>query len=294
MTQTMQWQGIVEFISVAETQSFTLTAHKLEISVAQVSRQISALEQRLAARLLHRTTRKVSLTEQGQLYYQYCRPLLDGLHEAELALLQTQDKPVGKLRISAPIYYGETVIAPLLHQYLLDFPQLNAELLLDNRKADLVADHIDMAIRLGPMDESSLMVRQLGSRMHHVCASPHYLDQNGTPHTLAELKQHQCLIGAMNMWRFKEGTQHREISVSGRLRCNSGSTLVNAALSGLGLVQLPDYYVDPYLKTGQLISVLEPFALEDGIWVIYPRSRFIPPKVSRFIDYLQTALQPTD
>jgi DNA-binding transcriptional LysR family regulator len=268
----MQWQGIVEFISVAETQSFTLTAQKLDISVAQVSRQVSALEQRLAARLLHRTTRKVSLTEQGQLYYQYCRPLLDGLHEAELALLQTQDKPVGKLRITAPVYYGETVVAPILHQYLIDFPQLNAELLLDNRKADLVADHIDLAIRLGPMDESSLMVTQLGSRIHHVCASQ------------------QCLIGAMNMWRFKEGTQHREISVNGRLRCNSGGSLVQAALKGLGLVQLPDYYVDTYLQSSQLISVLEPFALTDGIWAIAPRSRFIPPKVSRFIEYLKAAL----
>ncbi|MDN0075642.1 LysR family transcriptional regulator [Crenobacter sp. SG2303] len=286
----MQWEGIVEFVAVVEAQSFTGAAQRLGLSVAQVSRQVSALEQRLATRLLYRTTRRVSVTEAGQLYYRHCRPLLDGLQEAEQALSYSQDKPAGHLRLTAPVYYGETVVAPLLHRYLLDFPAVTAELNLDNRKIDLVADGYDLGIRLGPMDESSLMVKRLGSRTHYVCASPDYLERHGEPHTLAELSQHQCLVGTIAVWRFSEGGALREIHVGGRLRCNSGAALLDAALNGLGLVQLPDYYVADALESGRLTGVLTAYTLQDGIWATYPRSRYIPPKVSRLVDYLERAM----
>ncbi|BCL75089.1 LysR family transcriptional regulator [Jeongeupia sp. HS-3] len=287
----MNWEGVTEFVAVVETHSFTAAASRLGVSVAQISRQISALEQRLATRLLYRTTRKVSVTEAGQLYYRHCRPLLDGLREAEQALSQAQDRPSGHLRITAPVYYGEQVIAPLLHRYLQAQPAVSAELNLDNRKVDLVADGYDLGIRLGPMDESSLMVKQLGSRTHHVCASPDYLAQFGEPHTLAELKHHQCLVGTLNAWRFKDadGRTH-EVAVAGRLRCNSGAALVDAALCGLGLVQLPDYYVHAHLASGRLRSLLGAYTMTDGIWANYPRNRFVPLKVQGFIELLETAL----
>ncbi|MCW3478004.1 LysR family transcriptional regulator [Neisseriaceae bacterium JH1-16] len=283
----MEWEGVVEFVAVVEAQSFTGAAQRLGLSVAQVSRQVSALELRLATRLLYRTTRRVSVTEAGQLYYRHCRPLLDGLHEAEQALSQAQGKPTGHLRLTAPVHYGETVVAPLLHRYLQDHPTVTAELNLDNRKIDLVAEGYDLGIRLGPMDESSLMVKQLGSRTHHVCASPDYLSRHGEPHTLAELGQHQCLVGTIASWRFSEVGRIREVSVSGRLRCNSGAALLNAALQGLGLVQLPDYYVAEHLASGRLTSVLTGYTLQDGIWATYPRSRYIPPKVSGLVSYLE-------
>ena len=286
----MQWLGVVEFITVVETQSFTVAAQRLGMSVAQVSRQVSALESRLATRLLYRTTRRVSVTEAGQLYYQHCRPLLDGLQQAEQALSQAQGTPSGHLRITAPTYYGETVIAPLVTRYLQSHPQISAELNLDNRKIDLVAEGYDLGIRLGPMDESSLGTRQLGSRRHHVCAAPDYLARQGTPHTLAELTQHQCLVGTIDFWRFNEGERLREVRVGGRLRCNSGAALLQAALQGLGLVQLPDYYVAPYLANGQLVPVLTGYTLQDGIWATYPRSRFMPPKLAALLDYLAETL----
>jgi len=286
----MKWDGVVEFVTVVESQSFTGAAERLGISVAQVSRQVSALEQRLATRLLYRTTRRVSVTEAGQLYYRHCRPLLDGLLEAEQALSQVQNTPVGHLRLTAPVYYGETVIAPLLHRYLLDFPAVSAELNLDNRKIDLVAEGYDVGIRLGPMDESSLMVRRLGLRTHYVCAAPAYFARNGSPQTLAELQQHQCLVGTIAAWRFNEAGKLREISVSGRLRCNSGAALLGAALQGLGLVQLPGYYVADYLAQGQLSCVLSAYTLQDGIWATYPRSRYVPAKVSCWVSYLEQAL----
>ncbi|GHD63641.1 LysR family transcriptional regulator [Jeongeupia chitinilytica] len=287
----MSWDGVNEFVAVVETQSFTAAAQRLGISVAQVSRQVSLLEQRLAARLLYRTTRKVSVTEAGQLYYQHCRPLLDGLREAEQAVSQAQERPSGHLRVTAPVYYGERVIAPLLHRYLQSQPAVTAELNLDNRKVDLVAEGYDLGIRLGPMDASSLMVRQLGQRTHHVCASPDYLMQFGEPHTLAELKHHQCLVGTLNLWRFREpdGRLH-EVHVAGRLRCNSGAALLDAALAGVGLVQLPGYYVDEHVANGRLRSVLHAYTLVDGIWANYPRNRFLPQKVSGFIALLEDSL----
>lgn len=286
----MLWQGIMEFLAVAETQSFTSAAKRLGLSVSQVSREVSALEQRLAVKLLYRTTRQVRLTEPGQLFYQHCRPLVNGLQEAERALSQTQDKPVGHIHITAPVYYGETIVAPALNRYLLDFPAVSAELQLNNQKVDLVAEGFDLGIRLGPMDMSSLATRKLAVRNHHVCASPDYLGRYGEPHTLAELKQHQCIVGTLDIWRFDENGSSREINVSGRLRCNSGTALVDAALAGLGLVQLPDYYLGPHLASGRLVSVLEAYRMQDGVWAVYPRNRFVPPKVSRFVDYLEQAL----
>lgn len=287
----MNWEGVVEFVAVVEAQSFTGAAQLLGLSVAQVSRQVGALEKRLATRLLYRTTRHVSVTEAGQLYYRHCRPLLDGLREAEQALSQAQDQPSGHLRLTAPVYYGEAVVAPLLHRYLQDYPGVSAELNLDNRKIDLVADGYDLGIRLGPMDASSLMVKQLGQRTHHVCASPAYLARHGEPHTLAELARHQCLVGTIPMWRFNEGGRLREVSVKGRLRCNSGAALLDAALNGLGLAQLPDYYVKRYLASGALTGVLSAYTLQDGIWATYPRSRYVPLKVSVLLSYLQRAVQ---
>src|SRR5574343_304360 len=280
--ETIQpWEGVVEFVTVAEQHSFTAAARKLGMSVAQVSRQVSALEARLATRLLYRTTRQVSVTEAGQLYYQHCRPLLDGLLAAEQALSLSQAHPSGHLRLTAPVYYGETVIAPLLLQYLADHPAVSAELNLDNRKVDLVAENFDLGIRLGPMDSCSLMLRELAVRVHHVCASPAYLARHGAPQTLAELRQHACLVGTVESGRALDSGQVREVHVSGPLRCNSGVALRAAALAGMGLVQLPDYYVDEALARGELMPVLERYTLRDAVWAAWPRSRFTPPKVSR-------------
>lgn len=288
------WEGITEFVTVVELHSFTAAAQHLGLSVAQVSRQIAALERRLSTRLLYRTTRRVSVTEPGQQYYRHCKASLDGLLEAERALSQTLDKPAGHLRITAPVFYGETVIAPILHRYLRDFPAVTAELNLDNRKLDLVAEAYDLGIRLGPSEDASQTGRQLASRTHHVCASPAYLQQHGEPQTLTDLKHHQCIVGRRGTWRFQENEGRiREFPVQGRLRCNSGIAVVDAALQGLGLIQLPDYYVAEHIRQGRLRSVLTAWQLQDGVWANSPRSLFPPPKLSHLLTYLETALIPT-
>lgn len=280
------WEGVSEFVAVAEAGSFTRAARRLGISTAQVSRQVSALEARLSTKLFYRTTRKVSVTEVGQVYYQHCRQVLDGLEEAERAITDLQQAPRGRLRLTAPVTYGETTLAPLVNDFALRYPELQVEMQLTNQKLDLVAEGYDLAIRLGKLDDSSMMARRLGSRTLYVCASPQYLSSHGEPHSLSELGRHNCLPGTLDYWRFQEGGRARNIKVSGSIRCNSGRALVDAALKGIGIVQLPDYYVEEHLGVGRLVSLLEHYREEDdGIWGVYPHNRHLSPKVSMLLDY---------
>lgn len=281
------WEGVSEFAAVAETGSFTRAAQRLGLSTAQVSRQVSALETRLSSKLLYRTTRKVSLTEAGQVYYQHCRQVLEGLEEAERALTDLQQVPQGRLRLTAPVTYGEATVAPLVNDFVLRYPALQVDMQLTNQKLDLVAEGYDLAIRLGKLDDSSMMARRLGSRTLYVCASPGYLSSHGEPHSLSELGRHNCLPGTLDYWRFQEDGRPRNIRVNGSIRCNSGRALVDAALKGIGMVQLPDYYVDEHLQEGRLVSLLEHYReADDGIWGIYPHNRHLSPKVRMLLDYL--------
>ncbi len=281
------WEGVSEFVAVAETFSFTDAAKRLNTSVAQVSRRVSALEERLAIKLLNRTTRKVSLTEAGQVYFEQCRHLVEGLEHAELAVTQMQSSPKGLIKITAPATYGERHLAPLLNQFIELYPQVDLELNLTNQKLDLIEAGVDIAIRLGRLENSNLIARRLANRQMYVCASPKYLEAFGEPHTLSELKHHQCLVGSLQYWRFKENGRDRTISISGRLKCNSGYALYDAAIRGVGLVQLPDYYVANALAAGELIEVLGKYRNDkEGIWALYPENRNLSPKVRLLIDYL--------
>ncbi|MDA0148894.1 LysR family transcriptional regulator [Vibrio sp. LaRot3] len=285
------WEGVTEFVSVAETMSFTAAAKRLDTSVAQVSRRVSALEERLAVKLLNRTTRKVTLSEAGQLYFQQCKALVEGLEQAELAVTQMQAEPKGKLKITAPVTYGEMHIAPLLNQFLLKYPKLDLELSLTNQTVDLIETGCDVAIRLGRLRDSTLIAKKLSSRQLFVCASEHYLSRFGVPHTLSEISHHQCLVGSVDYWHFREQGKERSIRVSGRIRCNSGYALLDAAKQGLGLIQLPDYYVQQAMQQGELVEVLADYRDErEGIWALYPQNRNLSPKVRLLIDFLAEKL----
>lgn len=287
----MNWEGVNEFVAVYETGSFTAAGKQLSCSTAQVSRLVNALENRLGSKLFYRTTRKVSTTEAGQIYYQHCRQILDALQDAERALTDLQASPRGKLKITAPVAYGESHITPLLNNFILRYPDLELECHLTNLTLDLVDEGIDLAIRLGRLGDSSMIARQLSTRKLYVCASPSYLAGKGEPHTLSELSHHNCLRGTLDYWRFKSQGQERNLRIHGRMRCNSGHALLDAALKGLGIVQLPDYYVGEALKNGSLINLLKPFQCEDeGIWALYPQNRLVSPKVRLLVDYLKKEL----
>ncbi|WP_114325506.1 LysR family transcriptional regulator [Candidatus Colwellia aromaticivorans] len=283
----MQWEGISEFVNVAETESFTQASNKLAISTAQVSRQVSALEQRLNIKLFYRTTRKVSLTEEGRVFYQHCRGVLDGLDAAQRAVTNLQSKPQGKIKLTAPITYGEQQILPLINNFMMQYKDIEVTAYLSNQQLDLVDESFDLAIRLGKLSDSSMMAKKLAERTNYVCASPAYIDKYGLPHSLSELDKHSCLLGTRDYWHFNDAGKEKNIRVAGRLRYNSGFGLVDAALKGLGIVQLPDYYIKDQLKKGNLITILDNYKVPDeGIWAIYPQNRHLSPKIRLLVDYL--------
>ncbi|WP_458792947.1 LysR family transcriptional regulator [Yoonia sp. MH D7] len=285
------WEGVSEFVSVAETESFTAAATRLGISTAQVSRQIRALESRLGVKLFYRTTRKVSITDTGQIYYNHCRQVLDGLAEAERAITDLHQTPKGRLNLTAPVTFGEKRIAPLVNEFVARYPELEVTLTLSNQMLDLVAECYDLAVRLGELEDSTMMAKRLASRTHYVCASPDYLAARGVPYALSELEQHNCLQGTLDYWRFEEKGKPRHIRVKGNLRCNSGWSLVDAALKGIGIVQLPDYYVQVELEAGRLVPILDKYrAPDDGIWAIYPHNRHLSPKVRLLLEHLSEGL----
>lgn len=286
-----RWEGVNEFVAVAETESFTRAADKLGVSTAHVSRQVSALEARLSTRLFYRTTRRVSVTEAGQIYYQHCRQVLDALEQAERSITNMQLVPRGRLRITAPVTYGEKSIAPLVNDFVLRYPELQVEMFLSNKTLDLVAEGYDLAVRLGRLEDSSLMARRLASRTLYVCASPAYLSAHGTPHSLSELDHHNCLLGNLDYWRFQERGSPRNVRVRGNIRCDSGRALLDAALKGIGIVQLPDYYVQSALDSRALVPLLTHYQEDDdGIWAVYPHNRHLSPKVRMLLDFLADAL----
>jgi DNA-binding transcriptional LysR family regulator len=288
----VQWQGVSEFVAVAESENFTRAAEQLKLSTAQVSRQVSQLEERLSVKLLYRTTRKVTLTDEGRVFYQHCRAVLDGLQNAEDTVQNLQNKPKGKLKMTASVTYGERVILPLVSKFIKRYPEVSVEVYLTNKRVDVVDESYDLAIRIGELKDSNLMARKLSKRSSYVCASPEYIKNYGEPHSLSELSRHNCLRGTMEHWRFTVEGKEKSIKVSGNIRYNSGYALTQAALEGIGIVQLPDYYTHAYLKQGLLVPVLEHYRIpEEAIWAVYPQNRFLSPKVRALIDYLVDKMQ---
>ncbi|WP_227680562.1 LysR family transcriptional regulator [Psychrobacter sp. SWN149] len=305
----MRWEGISEFVSVAESESFTRGAKVLGISTAQVSRQISALEKRLNIKLLYRTTRKVSLTEEGRVFYQHCRSVLDGLDAAEQAVSNLQSKPQGRIKLTAPVTYGEQQLLPLINDFMGQYHDIEVTAFLSNQKIDLIEGGYDLAIRIGKLSDSTMMAKKLSQRTNFICAAPSYLDIHGTPQNLGELGQHNCLLGTRDYWHFidvgkikenpnisgkatgQKSSVERNLRVSGSIQYNSGYSLVDAALKGLGIVQLPDYYVQKYLTSGELVSLLDDYREpEESIWAIYPHNRHLSPKIRLLVDYLSEHL----
>ncbi|WP_417583900.1 LysR family transcriptional regulator [Nitrincola sp.] len=281
------WDRIEAFTEVVRLGTFSAAARHLNVSASHISRLVVKLEQQLGTQLLYRTTRKIRLTDAGRLYYEHCKHLFEGFREAESAINDLQSSPRGVLKITAGYTFGERYIAPLINAFMLLHPQLEVRLHLTNRRVDLIEEGYDLAIRIGPMEDSSLIARRLWTREEMVVASPAYLAEQGVPLTLMDLSRHQCLIGSRDRWLFLDQGTRREMRVQGRLHANSGIVLLDAALKGMGLVQLPAYYIAEYLEKGELVPVLQDFAFKDSaIWVVYPQHRHLSSKVRMFIDFL--------
>lgn len=286
-----RWDGIDEFTAVAEQASFSAAAKRLGLSTSAVSREIARLEDRLQTRLLHRTTRRVELTDAGRDFLARCRRLIDERDEALAAVQPDDQAPRGLLRMTCSVSYGERFIAPAVNAFARQNPELRIELDLDNRLRDLVGDGYDLAVRFGHLTDSRLMARRLASRRLILCASPDYLARRGAPRDLSEIASHDGLIGSSEHWRFTEAGREVSLRPSGRWRCNSGAAVLDAALQGLGLCQLPDFYVAEALASGALISLLDDQRPPDeGVWAVHPHPRHVPPKVRAMIDWLHERL----
>lgn len=285
------WLGINEFVAVVETQSFSKAANQLNTSVAQVSRKVASLEKRLKSKLLLRTTRKITVTEAGTHYFQHCQSLVEGLKQAELLLSDLAEVPQGILKITAPITYGEQVIAPLLNEFMLQYPALKLQLILSNQTLDLITENIDLAIRIGHLADSTMMAKKLSQRQLHVCASPAYIDKYGLPFSLSELTHHNCLVGSSPLWIFKEQDKESNLHINGNIHCNSGYALLDAAIKGIGLIQLPDYYVQQALKNGLLIECLSSYRSPlQAISAVYANNRYLTVKVKLLLEFLSSKL----
>ncbi|MGY4534247.1 DNA-binding transcriptional LysR family regulator [Pseudomonas sp. TE3786] len=285
------WDGLDEFVAVAECGQFTAAAQRLGLSSSQVSRQIARLEENLQTRLFYRSTRRVALTEAGQTFLQHCQRLQDGREEALRAVGDLGSEPKGLLRMTCAVAYGERFIVPLVTQFMSRHPLLKVDIELSNRTLDLVQDGIDLAIRLGRLQDSRLVATRLAPRRMYVCAAPGYMQRYGQPHSLSELSQHNCLIGSSDHWDFQQDGRELSQRVHGNWRCNSGQAVLDAALQGLGLCQLPDYYVQEHLNSGALVSLLEKHqAPNTAVWALYPQQRHLSPKVRQLVDHLKAGL----
>lgn len=286
-----RWDGVDAFVAVADCGSFGAAAERLGVSTSHVSRQVARLEERLQARLFYRSTRRVSLTETGQLFLQHCRRLQDGLDEALHAVQDLGGAPKGLLRMTCAVTYGERFIVPLVNNFIERYPELRVEIELTNEMLDIVREGYDLAIRLGRLADSSLVATRIAPRVMYLCASPAYLERRGAPAALAELAGHDCLVGSADSWAFQEAGREHIVRVQGRWRCNSGQAVLDAALRGFGLAQLPDYYVLEHLKRGRLRALLPDFQPpHTAVWALFPQQRYLSPKVRMLVEHLRLAL----
>jgi DNA-binding transcriptional LysR family regulator len=279
-----RWSGIDEFHMVAQVRSFTQAAQRLGMSASQVSREVAQLENRL----LYRSTRRVSLTEAGEQFLQRCRRLIEDRDEALATLLDATGQLRGLLRITCP----ERFIVPMINRFMLEHPLLAVEVLLANEGVDLVEHGIDMAIRIGRQHDSGLVATRLGTRRRRLCAAPSYLQARGTPAAIHELTGHDCVCGLDELWSFTVDRREQVHQPAGRFRCNAGYAVVDAALAGLGLCQLPDFYLEEHLQSGRLVELLpESRPPEEDVWAVYAHRRHVPLKVRLALEHLQHAFR---
>ncbi|WP_025516839.1 LysR family transcriptional regulator [Bordetella trematum] len=282
------------FVNVVELGSFAAAAERANAARSVITRQIAFLEQKYGVRLLNRSTRKLSMTEAGRAFYDRVRPLLHELDELSLALLAQGpgQPPSGQLRIAAPVSFGILQLSPAINAYLQRYPQVTVDLDLNDRTVDLVEEGFDVAVRIGPLNDSSLVARPLAPQALHVCASPDYLDRHGMPAHPEALRQHRCLhyryaSGGVD-WPFEKNGQTTLVRITPAMRANNGDVLRTAALAGQGIILQPEFLVGDDLRAARLVAVLPEYRRPPiTMMAVYPQRRLLSPKVRTFVDHLE-------
>jgi DNA-binding transcriptional LysR family regulator len=284
------------FIRVVETGSFSRAAGELAITQPTATKAVAAIEQRLGARLLHRSTRGVTATEAGQLYYERCKLIAREIDEADNLATLLQSGVGGLLRVNSSVAFGRRVLVPLVLRYMRAHPAVTVDLSFDDRYVDLVAQGVDVAVRMGRLADSALGARRLGRNPWVMVAAPEYLQAHGTPAASADLARHACLVyssvqGDARWTLTPPGGHETSVAVRGPLRSNNLSALLAAACEGMGLAVLPWYVARESVAEGRLTPVLADHALPaQEVHAVYPSPRLVPSKVSSFIAFLAAAL----
>lgn len=288
------------FVTVVEVGSFNRAAQLLEVSTAAVSRRVSALEAALGVKLLNRTTRQLDLTEAGGLFYADVINIFHALDEAEERLQQGRESIRGTLRIAAPLSFGLQCLSPALPRFLKRYPGLKVQLQLEDRTTDLIAEGIDVALRIGSLKDSSLVATRIGNIARVFCASPDYLQQHGEPEHPSQLIDHNCMHYSASsnreQWPFSNGTvetagkvsKDESLEVPGSLSTNNGVVLLDAAIAGVGIVLLPEFIVRNALADGVLKTILSQYNPQPhGLFAMRPSRQFTPNKVKVMMEYLK-------
>lgn len=286
------------FARVVECASFTRAADTLGVPRSSVSAAIRELEGRVGARLLHRTTRKVSPTQDGDAFYERCQRLISDVEEAENLFRQSEAKPSGKLRVDAPGRIGRLIIAPALPGFLDLYPRIDINLGMTDRAVDLIEESVDCVLRVGPLSDSELIARAIGTLPLINVASPAYLERHGTPQTPEDLDRHWAVnyaspsTGRVGLWEWIEGDDMRTLMMRGRVTVNSAEAYIACCLSGLGLIQIPAYDVRPHLEAGELVEVLTDYRAEPlPMSLLYPHRQHLSRRVQVFADWLEDLLE---
>lgn len=277
------------FVRVASTHNISLAGKELDLSPPVASMHINKLEESIGARLVHRTTRKVSLTEEGEALLPYAEEILASVDAARATVGTGKAQPKGTLRITAPASFGRMHLMPALKGFLKKYPDLFVDIRLTDSMVDLVEGGFDVAIRNAELKDSSLIAKKLAKDKRIMCASPDYIAEYGEPNSPKDLKNHQCINQTdLDSWVFKTPDGIQPIKVKGSIRVDHGEAVRDAAVNGMGIAMCETWLTYQHLEAGTLVQILDEYPLVDdaAIWAVYPSSRLLAPKVRAFIDHL--------
>ncbi|UVO07716.1 LysR family transcriptional regulator [Pectobacterium polonicum] len=280
------------FITIVEQGSLTKAAESLHITKSAVSKKLMALEEQTGVRLITRSTRHLQLTEAGTLYYSWLKKAYQAISDGREALSRYSEKVEGTLKISAPMAFGTLHLNKVLPEFLKTWPQLHAEIVFDDKLVDLIGDGFDIAIRIGKLQDSSLISRTLSPCRSVLCASPNWFEEHGKPKNIQELAEHNCLLysyfQAGQTWSFTHLEEQVRFTPKGNFRANNSLSLHQASLQGIGICQLPQFIVASDILAGRLIPLLPDYHLPlHHIYAVYPNREFVPKKVTAFLTFLQ-------
>ncbi|WP_266159825.1 LysR family transcriptional regulator [Dyella silvatica] len=284
--------GLAAFVRTAQTQSFVAAGRLLGLSASAVGKSVARLEQRLGVRLFQRSTRRIRLTDEGTRFYERCRHILDDIDQAEAMLSHATEAPRGRLRVSV-ITVGYRFLMPILPEFMQRYPEVELDLDFDDRIVDVIDDGLDAVIRSGDLPDSRLMARRLGSFHAMLCASPDYLQRQGTPQHPRELERHACLqfrnhtSGKLQKWMLRADPGESEPHLPTTMICNNIEAMLTATINGLGIAYLPNFLVRDAIASGTVVSVLDSYMIQHGeFWVLWPSNRQMPPKLRVFVDFI--------